>query len=100
MEAIRRVHTRTGGVDVFFVDGCFSCVSSAEAFKRFGKNLKIEVENGKETISYELAIPGSFKNSRTFKTATGNIPDPRISLNYKIRSQLALDETCAVCGSS
>ena len=72
----------------------------AKAFQKFGKNLRITAEKKGVERTYELYIPESFKNIKEFKLSKGFIGDPLMTLNYQIYSQTALDDVCAVCGSS
>lgn len=78
----------------------FKLRTRAGAFKKFGKNLSVSLKKGDSEKIYSLAIPKQFRNSREFKASTQIIRDPLTVLNYRIQSQSALDEICAVCGSN
>lgn len=73
----------------------------AGAFKKFGKNLGVKLERKGEVKTYELTIPNHFRNIHKFRiSASKPFRDPLAVLNYKLHSQSALDEICAVCGSN
>jgi len=77
----------------------FNLKTRAGAFKKFGKNLEVTITKKNQSRKYSLNIPESFKKIRVFKTKTVSVPDPLAVLNYKLESQMSLEEVCSVCGS-
>lgn len=71
----------------------FRLKSRAGAFRNFGKNLSVKITKGEKVKTYQLPIPEEFKSS------TRILKDPLTVLNFRLQSQSALDEVCAICGS-
>lgn len=77
----------------------FRLNSRAGAFNKFGKNLEVVIDKGKEKKSYKLAIPETLRKSRKFKIGETDFKDPMLALRYRLETQVSLGESCAICGS-
>lgn len=77
----------------------FNLKTRAGAFKKFGKNLGVVMDKKNHGRVYKLNIPESFRKRRVFKTKAISVPDPLTVLNYKLETQMSLEEICSVCGS-
>ena len=78
----------------------FNLGSRAGAFKKFGKNLSIEIKEKTKIRKIGLSIPTSFKKSRQFTVKTGIYADPFLAMNYRLETVSSLGENCAICGET
>ena len=76
----------------------FRLGSRAGAFKKFGNTLTARYKVKGKYKQTSLAIPKSFVKTRRFKVSENNISNFLAVLNYKIETQFAWADFCAVCG--
>lgn len=87
----------------------FGLGSRYAVFRRFGKGLtprdditemeKQTAQRNNKHKPIEFFLPSTGKKVRQFKTGTGPTPDPLKVMNWRLETQIALFQSCLICGT-